>query len=192
MGQQSHSLAEAGDHDGGDEDLRRSARETRAALGRLRVRVASRDGTVSAVLTGDGRLADLTFHAGAFDHGPVGLAGLVVETVGEAYRMAGRQVTAALRPLLDLPFDPGTGGPACGHATAPAFGDLVREHRRRTGWSQQELADKACLGVRGLRKIETGGVVSPRPATVRLLSDALGLDGERREAFFLAASISRG
>ncbi|HZN78061.1 MAG TPA: helix-turn-helix transcriptional regulator, partial [Mycobacterium sp.] len=52
------------------------------------------------------------------------------------------------------------------------FGDVVRRHRRRLGLSQQDLADKSGVTVRGLRKIESGRIGTPRPVTVRLLADA--------------------
>jgi tetratricopeptide (TPR) repeat protein/DNA-binding XRE family transcriptional regulator len=67
------------------------------------------------------------------------------------------------------------------------FGDIVRGHRRRLGLSQQELADKSGVTVRGLRKIESGQIATPRPVTVRLLADAFGLVGADRDQFCAAA-----
>src|SRR5262245_48260713 len=63
------------------------------------------------------------------------------------------------------------------------FGDVVRAHRRRLGMTQQELADRAGVSVRGIRKIESGQITAPRPATVRLLADAFGLTGTERDRF---------
>jgi tetratricopeptide (TPR) repeat protein/DNA-binding XRE family transcriptional regulator len=67
------------------------------------------------------------------------------------------------------------------------FGDIVREHRRRLGLSQQELADKSGVSVRGLRKLESGRIATPRPVTVRLLADVFGLVGAGRDRFCAAA-----
>jgi transcriptional regulator with XRE-family HTH domain/tetratricopeptide (TPR) repeat protein len=63
------------------------------------------------------------------------------------------------------------------------FGELVRGHRRRLGLSQEELAERAGLSVRGLRKIENGRTGTPRPVTVRLLADTFALAGAVRDAF---------
>jgi transcriptional regulator with XRE-family HTH domain len=56
----------------------------------------------------------------------------------------------------------------------------VRWHRRRGGLSQEELAERAGVSVRALRGIELGQVRAPRPSTVRLLAEALALDGSAR------------
>ncbi|MFC7529166.1 ATP-binding protein [Actinoplanes sp. GCM10030250] len=66
-------------------------------------------------------------------------------------------------------------------------GDLVRANRRRLGLSQEDLAHRAGVSVRGIRKIEARQTGTPRPATVRLLADAFGLVGAERERFFQAA-----
>ncbi|HEU0213519.1 MAG TPA: tetratricopeptide repeat protein [Jiangellaceae bacterium] len=63
------------------------------------------------------------------------------------------------------------------------FGDILRHHRRRLGLSQQDLADRSGVTVRGLRKIESGQIATPRPVTVRLLADAFGLVGADRDQF---------
>jgi tetratricopeptide (TPR) repeat protein/transcriptional regulator with XRE-family HTH domain len=70
------------------------------------------------------------------------------------------------------------------------FGDIVRAHRRRLGLSQEELAQRAKLSVRGIGKIETGQIASPRPSTVRLLADTFGLTGQDRDRFCRAAAGS--
>ncbi len=70
-----------------------------------------------------------------------------------------------------------------------SFGDTLRQHRLRRGLSQEDLAAAAQLGVRGLRNIEAGRVEAPRPATVRLLADALGLTGGARDEFVAAALV---
>jgi DNA-binding XRE family transcriptional regulator len=68
------------------------------------------------------------------------------------------------------------------------FGQLVREHRRRLGLSQEELAERAGVSVRSIGKIEAGRIAMPRPATVRLLADAFGLHGNDRHRFCQAAA----
>ena len=67
------------------------------------------------------------------------------------------------------------------------LGDVVRANRRRLGLSQEDLADRAGLSVRGIRKIEAHRTGRPRPATVRLLADAFELAGAERDLFCQAA-----
>jgi tetratricopeptide (TPR) repeat protein len=55
--------------------------------------------------------------------------------------------------------------------------------------TQQDLADRAGMSVRGIGKIEAGRVGVPRPATVRLLADALDLVGEDRDRFCRSAAL---
>ena len=68
------------------------------------------------------------------------------------------------------------------------FGDVVRTHRRRLGMSQEDLAERSGMSVRGIRDLETGRTGAPRARTVRLLADVFGLAGRDRERFFLAAT----
>jgi tetratricopeptide (TPR) repeat protein/transcriptional regulator with XRE-family HTH domain len=70
-----------------------------------------------------------------------------------------------------------------------SFGDRVRDLRLRRGLSQEDLAERTGVAVRGLRNIEAGRVGAPRPATVRLLADAFGLAGAERDAFVAAALV---
>lgn len=71
--------------------------------------------------------------------------------------------------------------------TPRAFGDLLKRFRLQVGLSQEALAERAGLSPRGVSDLERGILMNPRPATVRLLADALGLsEGER--ASFLAAA----
>jgi transcriptional regulator with XRE-family HTH domain len=67
------------------------------------------------------------------------------------------------------------------------LGDVVRAHRRRLGWSQEDLANETGVSVRGIRKIEAHQTGTPRPATVRLLADAFGFTGVERDDFCAAA-----
>ena len=73
-----------------------------------------------------------------------------------------------------------------------SFGYLLRAHRLRAGLSQEELADRAGLSVRGLRNLERGTRRSPYLRTVRVLATVLGLqDGEYR-ALLVAAGREHG
>lgn len=68
------------------------------------------------------------------------------------------------------------------------FGRLVREHRRRLGLSQEELAEKSGISVSGIGKLEAGRIAAPRPSTVRLLADVFGLGGADQDRFCQAAT----
>ncbi|MFF8835265.1 helix-turn-helix domain-containing protein [Streptomyces sp. NPDC015130] len=67
------------------------------------------------------------------------------------------------------------------------FGGLLRDHRRRSGMTQQQMADLATLSVRAIRDLESGRARRPRQETARLLADVLRLTGASREAFHEAA-----
>src|SRR5436309_2436066 len=56
--------------------------------------------------------------------------------------------------------------------------------------TQEALAERAGVGVRTIRGLETGERADPRVTTVRLLADALGLSPDEREEL-LAAAIRR-
>ena len=68
------------------------------------------------------------------------------------------------------------------------FADLVRKHRRRLGLSQEDLAHRSGMSVRGIRKIETSRTATPRPATVRMLAEALALTGADHDRFLRTAA----
>lgn len=70
---------------------------------------------------------------------------------------------------------------------AAPFGRLLRSYRRTLGLTQEELAERAGLSERAIRKIEAGTKHAPHKETVQLLADALELSGEEREAFQTAA-----
>src|ERR1700678_3409268 len=72
------------------------------------------------------------------------------------------------------------------------FGMRLSACRRSAGLTQQELADRSGLSVRAISNLELGRVRTPHPGTVRRLADALGLDGDSREAFLAAAGRRLG
>ncbi|QHC26985.1 helix-turn-helix domain-containing protein [Streptomyces sp. GS7] len=67
---------------------------------------------------------------------------------------------------------------------------LLRRLRQKAGMTQEALAERAGVGVRTVRGLETGERADPRVTTVRLLADALRLAPEEREEL-LAAAIRR-
>jgi predicted ATPase/transcriptional regulator with XRE-family HTH domain len=69
----------------------------------------------------------------------------------------------------------------------PPFGGLLRRLRTAAAFSQEELAERAGLSVRGLSDLERGVVQAPRLETVRLLADALALGDQDRAALLAAA-----
>ncbi|GHF13230.1 hypothetical protein GCM10017786_54040 [Amycolatopsis deserti] len=67
------------------------------------------------------------------------------------------------------------------------FGALLRQWRRRAGLTQEQLAERAGVGVRSIRGFETGERGDPRLATVRLLADALRLAPAEHDSLLAAA-----
>lgn len=75
-------------------------------------------------------------------------------------------------------------------AGSARLGAALQGFRQRAGLTQQEAADRASLSVAGLRDVEQGRVVAPRPATLRRLALALGLsEAEARELRELADPV---
>lgn len=72
-------------------------------------------------------------------------------------------------------------------AAATSFGVLLRRLRRAAGLTQEALAERAGLSARGIQDLERGVREAPRAETVRMLADALQLDGEPRATLFVAA-----
>jgi transcriptional regulator with XRE-family HTH domain len=68
-----------------------------------------------------------------------------------------------------------------------AFAVLVRQRRLNLWMTQEELAEKSGLSPRTIQAIERGRVLRPHRASVRLLGQALGLQGAAREEFEEAA-----
>jgi transcriptional regulator with XRE-family HTH domain len=67
------------------------------------------------------------------------------------------------------------------------FGALLREYRLAAGLTQDALAERAGLSVRGIADLERGARKFPHPATLDRLSDALGLSAVERATFELAS-----
>jgi predicted ATPase/class 3 adenylate cyclase len=67
------------------------------------------------------------------------------------------------------------------------FGHLLRHHRLAAGLSQEDLAERAGLSIRGISDLERGQRSAPRLETVRLLADGLGLAATDRAALIAAA-----
>jgi predicted ATPase/transcriptional regulator with XRE-family HTH domain len=61
------------------------------------------------------------------------------------------------------------------------FGDLVRRARRAAGYSQEELADRSGLSVRGISDLERGVNRTPRKDTLEMLATALDLSADERK-----------
>src|SRR5262244_2895187 len=68
------------------------------------------------------------------------------------------------------------------------FAALLRRHRLLAGLSQEALADRARLSVRGISDLERGVRRAPYPATIARLAEALELDAAAREALLLSAT----
>jgi predicted ATPase/DNA-binding XRE family transcriptional regulator len=58
---------------------------------------------------------------------------------------------------------------------APEFGELLRQHRRAAGLTQEELAECARISVRAISDLERGVRRAPHKDTLRLLAEALQL-----------------
>jgi tetratricopeptide (TPR) repeat protein/transcriptional regulator with XRE-family HTH domain len=67
------------------------------------------------------------------------------------------------------------------------FAGVLRELRTEAGLTQEELAEAAGLSARAISDLERSMVTAPHKDTVRLLADALRLDGPARTEFEAAA-----
>ena len=75
-----------------------------------------------------------------------------------------------------------------GSATIQApLGRLVRAHRARLGFTQEQVAHRTGLTEQTLRNLEAGRVRRPHQNTIRRLADALELTGRHRHQFEAAA-----
>lgn len=67
------------------------------------------------------------------------------------------------------------------------FSVLLRELRRRAELTQEELAERAGLSARTIRRLETGASANPQLDTVRLIADALRLEPDERARLLAVA-----
>ncbi len=79
--------------------------------------------------------------------------------------------------------------PSNAQAQQPPFGALLRRYRLAAGLSQEALAERASLSVRAVSAYERGLRQAPYRESVRLLTQALGLDAH--EAATLEAAVPR-
>jgi len=70
-----------------------------------------------------------------------------------------------------------------------SFGSVLQRLRRTAGLSQQELAERAGLSLRGIADLERGARRKPYPATVRRLTAALDLNEAERAVLQASASM---
>ncbi|HYI24495.1 MAG TPA: helix-turn-helix domain-containing protein, partial [Thermomicrobiales bacterium] len=63
------------------------------------------------------------------------------------------------------------------------FGNQLRRYRQIAGMTQEALAERSGLSVRGISDLERGLKQRPHPETVRLLADSLGIEGAPLIAF---------
>jgi len=75
---------------------------------------------------------------------------------------------------------------------AATFGDMLRRFRVAAGLTQEELAERAGLSVRGISDLERGVRARPRKDTIALLAEALGLAPEGRARFDAACKRGAG
>lgn len=72
-------------------------------------------------------------------------------------------------------------------APASRFGALLKHYRHAAGLTQEALAERAGVSVRGIQNLERGVNWAPRSDTIALLAEALGLAVEEHAALADAA-----
>src|SRR5215204_6269361 len=73
-----------------------------------------------------------------------------------------------------------------------SFADLLRHLRTSAALSQEELAVRSGLSLRGISDLERGVRRAPHLTTVRVLADALALGPAERQALLAAARPVEG
>ncbi|HEX5415168.1 MAG TPA: helix-turn-helix transcriptional regulator, partial [Chloroflexota bacterium] len=73
-----------------------------------------------------------------------------------------------------------------------AFGTLLKRYRVAAGLTQEELAERSGLSVRGISDLERGRRSHPYHGTIRLLADTLGLTEEERSVLSATARPGAG
>lgn len=71
----------------------------------------------------------------------------------------------------------------------PRFGELLLTYRTMRGMSVEQLGPLVDLAPNAIRKMEQGALGAPPKATVKLIANALHLDGEERETLLDAAEM---
>ncbi|MBV9172612.1 MAG: helix-turn-helix domain-containing protein, partial [Chloroflexi bacterium] len=72
---------------------------------------------------------------------------------------------------------------------AQSFGAVLRGFRQAAGLSQEALAERAGLSLRGVSDLERGVSRAPRLHTLNRLAETLGLGDGARQALFSAAGF---
>lgn len=80
---------------------------------------------------------------------------------------------------------------ASGKYDTGSCGRILKETRERVGLTQDQLSGLSTVSVRAIRDLELGKVQVPRRDTIRLLADALGMDGSRRASLEAAIADAR-
>jgi transcriptional regulator with XRE-family HTH domain len=80
---------------------------------------------------------------------------------------------------------------ASGKKHTGSCGRILKETRERVGLTQDQLSGLSSVSVRAIRDLEVGKVQVPRRDTIRLLADALGMDGSRRASLEAAIAGAR-
>jgi tetratricopeptide (TPR) repeat protein/DNA-binding XRE family transcriptional regulator len=73
-----------------------------------------------------------------------------------------------------------------------SFGQMLRHHRRASGLSQEELAERARVSTRTISDLERGRAARPYRQTVGSLAAALGMQGPLLDEFVRLSRQSRG
>jgi transcriptional regulator with XRE-family HTH domain len=68
-----------------------------------------------------------------------------------------------------------------------SFGSVLKRFRVAAGLTHEALAERAGLGARTISDLERGVSRAPRPDTLALLVEALGLSPEQRTELLVAA-----
>ncbi|QYC41035.1 Helix-turn-helix protein [Nonomuraea coxensis DSM 45129] len=97
-------------------------------------------------------------------------------------------VAAPAREDEDLPPRERNGGAPVPTGAEPVLGALLRAWRERSLLTQEELAERAGLNVRTVRRVEADALSRPRATSLRLLAEALGLEAAELGALTRAAS----
>jgi len=72
------------------------------------------------------------------------------------------------------------------------FGELLRRYRVAAGLTQQELAERAGLSVRGLSDLERGLRRRPHADTARRIAEVLALDPDNKATLLAGRAPTSG